>query len=434
MSIRPFRDIKRKLTKEISVGNVKIGGNNPISVQSMTNTLTKDIKKTVNQINQIAELGADLVRVSCPDENSTKALKEIVKHVSVPIIADIHFHYKRAIEAADNGAKCLRINPGNIGNENKVKEVINAAKNNNCSIRIGVNAGSLERDILEKYKEPCPEALVESALRNIGIIENEDFYNLKVSVKSSDVFLSIAAYKQLSLKTNYPLHLGITEAGSFLPGSIKSSIGFGALLLEGIGDTIRVSLSDDPVEEVKVGNEILKSLNLRNRGVKIISCPSCARQAFEVIDTVKILEDKLSHIKTPITLSIIGCVVNGPGEASQTDIGITGGGKGSNMPYLKGIETEKIATEMMTHPEDYKVFWGNVYSVYIKARTKRIPEAKKILDKFLKQKELSIREVLGKIKNANYADKVFTDYISYILILTYDTNLLEELTNEFLNS
>ena len=345
MSIRPFRDIKRNITKEINVGNVKIGGNNPISVQSMTNTLTKDIKKTVNQINQIAEVGADLVRVSCPDEDSTKALKEIVKHVSIPIIADIHFHYKRAIEAADNGASCLRINPGNIGNENKIKEVINAAKNNNCSIRIGVNAGSLERDILEKYKEPCPEALVESALRNIGIIENEDFYNLKVSVKSSDVFLSIAAYKQLSLKTNYPLHLGITEAGSFLPGSIKSSIGFGALLLEGIGDTIRVSLSDDPVEEVKVGNEILKSLNLRNRGVKIISCPSCARQAFEVIDTVKILEEKLSHIKTPITLSIIGCVVNGPGEASQTDIGITGGGKGSNMLYLKGIETEKIASE-----------------------------------------------------------------------------------------
>ena len=345
MSIRPFRDIKRKITKEINVGKVKIGGSNPISVQSMTNTLTKDIKKTVSQINQIAEVGADLVRVSCPDEDSAKALKEIVKHVSVPIIADIHFHYKRAIEAAENGASCLRINPGNIGNENKIKEVIKAAKNNNCSIRIGVNAGSLERDILEKYKEPCPEALVESALRNIGIIENEDFYNLKVSVKSSDVFLSIAAYKQLSSKTNYPLHLGITEAGSFLPGSIKSSIGFGTLLLDGIGDTIRVSLSDDPVEEIKVGNEILKSLNLRNRGVKIISCPSCARQAFEVIDTVKILEEKLSHIKTPITLSIIGCVVNGPGEASQTDIGITGGGKGSNMLYLKGIETEKIGTE-----------------------------------------------------------------------------------------
>tara|TARA_B100000965_G_scaffold382979_1_gene381769 strand:- start:453 stop:1553 length:1101 start_codon:yes stop_codon:yes gene_type:complete len=345
MSIRPFRDIKRKITKEISVGKIKIGGNNPISVQSMTNTLTKEIKKTINQINQISEAGADIVRVSCPDEDSTKALKEIIKNVSVPIVADIHFHYKRAIEAADNGAKCLRINPGNIGDQKKIKEVINAAKNNNCSIRIGVNAGSLEKDILEKYKEPCPEALVESALRNINIVENEDFFNFKVSVKSSDVFLSIAAYRQLSFKTNYPLHLGITEAGSFLPGSIKSSIGFGALLLDGIGDTIRVSLSDDPVEEVKVGNEILKSLNLRNRGVKIISCPSCARQAFEVIDTVKILEEKLAHIKTPITLSIIGCVVNGPGEASQTDIGITGGGKGNNMLYLKGVESEKIATE-----------------------------------------------------------------------------------------
>ena len=345
MSIRPFRDIKRKITKEITVGDVKVGGKNPISVQSMTNTLTKDIKKTINQINQISEVGADIVRVSCPDEESAKALKEIAKHASIPIVADIHFHYKRAIEAAENGAKCLRINPGNIGDQWKIKEIINAAKNNNCSIRIGVNAGSLEKDILEKYKEPCPEALVESALRNINIIESENFFNFKVSVKSSDVFLSIAAYKQLSLKTDYPLHLGITEAGSFLPGSIKSSIGFGALLLEGIGDTIRVSLSDDPVEEVKVGNEILKSLNLRNRGVKIISCPSCARQAFEVIETVKILEDKLSHIKTPITLSIIGCVVNGPGEAAQTDIGITGGGKGSNMLYLKGIETEKIATE-----------------------------------------------------------------------------------------
>tara|TARA_Y100001970_G_scaffold284634_1_gene402387 strand:- start:967 stop:2067 length:1101 start_codon:yes stop_codon:yes gene_type:complete len=345
MSIRPFRDIQRKLTKEINVGNVKIGGNNPISVQSMTNTNTKDIKKTVKQINNISELGADIVRVSCPDEDSTKALKEIVKHSQVPIVADIHFHYKRAIEAAENGAKCLRINPGNIGDQKRIKEVISAAKNNNCSIRIGVNAGSLEKDILEKYKEPCPEALVESALRNISIIENEDFFNFKLSVKSSDVFLSIAAYRQLSSKTDYPLHLGITEAGSFLPGSIKSSIGFGALLLDGIGDTIRVSLSDDPAEEVKVGNEILKSLNLRNRGVKIISCPSCARQAFQVIDTVKVLEEKLSHIKTPITLSIIGCVVNGPGEASQTDIGITGGGKGSNMLYLKGVETEKIATE-----------------------------------------------------------------------------------------
>tara|TARA_B100001123_G_C15185653_1_gene977177 strand:+ start:100 stop:1200 length:1101 start_codon:yes stop_codon:yes gene_type:complete len=345
MSIRPFRDIKRKKTKEINVGNVKIGGNNPISVQSMTNTLTKQVTKTINQINEIAEEGADIVRVSCPDEDSTIALKEITKNIQVPLVADIHFHYKRAIEAAEYGAKCLRINPGNIGDKNKIKEVIQAAKNNDCSIRIGVNAGSLEKDILEKYKEPCPEALVESALRNIQIIEDQDFFNFKVSVKSSDVFLSIAAYRQLSSKTNYPLHLGITEAGSFLPGSIKSSIGFGALLLDGIGDTIRVSLSDNPVEEIKVGNEILKSLNLRNRGVKIISCPSCARQAFQVIDTVKILEKKLAHIKTPITLSIIGCVVNGPGEAAQTDIGVTGGGKGSNMLYLKGVVSEKITTD-----------------------------------------------------------------------------------------
>ena len=342
MSIRPFRDIKRKKTKVISVGNVKIGGDNPISVQSMTNTITKDTKATINQINNIASEGADLVRVSCPDKESTLALKEISKHSSIPIIADIHFHYLRAIESAENGAKCLRINPGNIGDSKKIKEVISAAKNNNCSIRIGVNAGSLERDILEKYKEPCPEALVESALRNIKIIEDEDFYNFKISVKSSDVFLSIGAYKQLSKVTDYPLHLGITEAGSFLPGSIKSSIGLGTLLLDGIGDTIRVSLSDDPVEEVKIGNEILKSLNLRARGVKIISCPSCARQAFQVIDTVKILEEKLSHIKTPITLSIIGCVVNGPGEAAFTDIGITGGGKGNNMLYLKGVQMEKV--------------------------------------------------------------------------------------------
>ena len=345
MSIRPFRDIKRRKTKVINVGNVKVGGDNPISVQSMTNTLTKDIKKTIDQINKITDAGADIVRVSCPDEDSTSALKDIVKNVSVPVVADIHFHYKRAIEAAENGAKCLRINPGNIGDEKKIEEVVNAAKNNNCSIRIGANAGSLERDILEKYKEPCPEALVESALRNIKIIENKDFFNFKISVKSSDVFLSIEAYKQLSKLTDYPLHLGITEAGSFLPGSIKSSIGFGTLLLSGIGDTIRVSLSDDPVEEVKVGNEILKSLQLRNRGVKIISCPSCARQAFQVIDTVKKLEEKLSHIKAPITLSIIGCVVNGPGEAAQTDIGITGGGKGNNMLYLNGIETEKIASD-----------------------------------------------------------------------------------------
>jgi len=345
MSIRPFRDINRKKTKVVTVGSVKIGGDNPISVQSMTNTLTTDIEATINQINQITEAGGDLVRVSCPDKESTQALKKIIKSIKIPLVADIHFHYKRAIEAAENGANCLRINPGNIGEKSKIKEVIKAAKNNNSSIRVGVNAGSLEKDILEKFKEPCPEALVESALRNIRILEDEDFFNLKVSVKSSDVFLSIGAYRKLSEKTDYPLHLGITEAGSYLPGSIKSSIGFGSLLLDGIGDTIRVSLSDDPVKEINVGNEILKSLNLRNRGVKIISCPSCARQGFEVIKTVKILEEKLSHIKTPITLSIIGCVVNGPGEAAMTDIGITGGGKGNNMLYLSGLQTEKVLTK-----------------------------------------------------------------------------------------
>jgi len=345
MSLRPFRDIHRKKTKVINVGDVKIGGDNPISVQSMTNTLTTDIQATIKQINNIHEEGADLVRVSCPDKESSLALREITKYVSVPIIADIHFHYKRAVEAAENGAKCLRINPGNIGDKSKIHDVLSAAKNNGCSIRIGVNAGSLEKDILEKYKEPCPEALVESAKRNIKILEDQDFFNFKISVKSSDVFLSMAAYRQLSNVTDYPLHLGITEAGSFISGSIKSSIGLGSLLMDGIGDTIRISLSDDPVKEIKIGNEILKSLNLRNRGVRIISCPSCARQAFQVIDTVKTLEEKLSHIKTPITLSIIGCVVNGPGEAAMTDVGITGGGKGNNMLYLSGIQSEKVLSE-----------------------------------------------------------------------------------------
>ena len=344
MSLRPFRNINRKKTKVINVGDVKIGGDNPISVQSMTNTLTTDVKATISQINAIHEEGADIVRVSCPDEDSTKALKEITQNVSLPVIADIHFHYKRAIEAAENGAKCLRINPGNIGDKQKIHDVLSAAKNNNCSIRIGVNAGSLEKDILEKYKEPCPEALVESALRNIKVLEDQNFFNFKVSVKSSDVFLSIAAYRQLSKEMDYPLHLGITEAGSFVSGSIKSSIGLGTLLLDGIGDTIRISLSDDPVKEIKIGNEILKSLGLRNRGVKIISCPSCARQAFQVIETVKVLEEKLSHIKTPVTLSIIGCVVNGPGEAAMTDVGITGGGKGNNMLYLSGVQSKKVLT------------------------------------------------------------------------------------------
>ena len=342
MNIRPHRKIVRKKTRKITVGNVTVGGDSKISVQSMTNTLTTEVKNTINQINQLEEAGADIVRVSCPDTSSTKALKEIKKNTNLPIVADVHFHYQRAIEAAKNGAACLRINPGNIGSKDRVIDVLKAAKDFNCSVRIGVNAGSLDKTILEKYKEPCPDALVESAMYNVKLFEDNQFHNFKISVKSSDVLLSIKSYEKLSNLCDYPLHLGITEAGSYLPGSIKSSIGLGNLLMDGIGDTIRVSLSDDPVEEVKIGNEILKSIGLRNRGVKIISCPSCARQGFEVIETVKILENKLSHIKEPITLSIIGCVVNGPGEASQTDIGITGGGKDSNMLYLNGIQTKKL--------------------------------------------------------------------------------------------
>ena len=323
MEVRPHRKIKRKKTKKIMVGHVPVGGDSIITVQSMTNTITSDALSTIKQILELEEAGADIVRVSCPDEDSTKALKEIVKEVKVPIVADIHFHHKRAIEAAKMGASCLRINPGNIGNDNdRVKEIIKAAKDYNCSIRIGVNGGSLDKTLLEKYKEPCPEALVESAMYNIKLMEDSDFFNFKISVKSSDVFLAIKSYEQLSQKCDYPLHIGITESGGLLTGSIKSSIGVGQLLMQGIGDTIRISLSADPIEEIKAGYEILKSLSIRSRGVQIISCPSCARQAFPVIDTVKILEKELSHIKTPITLSIIGCVVNGPGEAAQTEIGL----------------------------------------------------------------------------------------------------------------
>ena len=343
MEVRPHRTIFRKKTKVIKVGNVAVGGNSVISVQSMTNTLTTDIKSTINQINSLEEAGADIVRVSCPDEASTKSLNEIVKEVNVPIVADIHFHYKRAIEAAKNGASCLRINPGNIGSKDRVLEIVRAAKDNDCSIRIGVNAGSLDKILLEKYKEPCPEALVESAQYNIRLLEDNDFFNFKISVKSSDIFLTVKAYKKLSEICNYPLHLGVTEAGGLLTGSIKSSIGIGQLLMDGIGDTIRVSLSSDPVDEVKAGYEILKSLGIRSRGVNIISCPSCARQAFPVIETVKLLEKRLSHIKKPVNLSIIGCVVNGPGEAAQTEIGLTGGGQNNNLLYLSGIPHTKVA-------------------------------------------------------------------------------------------
>jgi (E)-4-hydroxy-3-methylbut-2-enyl-diphosphate synthase len=347
MNVRPFRDIKRKKTRKIKVGKINVGGDAPISVQSMTNTLTTDIDGTIKQINQLEEAGADIVRVSCPDKDSSLSLKKIIESVNVPIVADIHFHYKRAIEAAVSGAQCLRINPGNIGSKERVSEILKAAKDYGCSIRIGINAGSLDKTLLEKYKEPCPEALVESALNNIKKLEDEDFFNFKISVKSSDVFLTTKAYRELASICDYPLHLGITEAGSLKSGSIKSSIGIGLLLMEGIGDTIRVSLSADPIEEVKVGFEILKSLNLRHRGVNIISCPSCARQAFPVIDTVKLLEEKLSHIKESITLSIIGCVVNGPGEASQTQIGLTGGGKGNHMMYLSGIPHHKVVSEQI---------------------------------------------------------------------------------------
>jgi (E)-4-hydroxy-3-methylbut-2-enyl-diphosphate synthase len=346
-SIRPWRTIARRQSRQINVGDVAVGGGAPISVQTMTNTDSSDIKATLNQVINCAEAGADIVRISCPDKNSTVALKEICKESPVPIVADIHFHYKRAIEAASAGAACLRINPGNIGNKERIKEVISAAKDNNCSMRIGVNGGSIERNLLEKYGEPCPEALIESGLNHIKILEDNDFFEFKISVKASDVFLAVAAYKGLSEATNAPLHIGITEAGGLIPGTIKSSVGLGNLLWAGIGDTLRVSLSADPVEEVKVGYEILKSLGLRHRGVTIISCPSCARQGFDVIKTVSLLEEKLAHIKTPLTLSVIGCVVNGPGEALMTDIGFTGGGKDSGMFYIDGKKVNKLANTGM---------------------------------------------------------------------------------------
>ena len=348
MSVRPYRDIYRRKSRQIRVGDVLVGGDAPIAVQTMTNTVTSDAEATIAQVRAAEEAGADIVRVSCPDEESTKALRQIVRAASVPIVADIHFHYKRAIEAAEAGAACLRINPGNIGSAERVREVVKAARDHGCSMRIGVNAGSLERHLLEKYGEPCPEAMVESALDHARILEDNDFREFKISVKASDVFLSVAAYQGLAEACDYPLHLGITEAGGMIGGSVKSSIGMGALLWAGIGDTIRVSLSADPVEEVKVGYEILKSLGLRRRGVTIISCPSCARQAFPVIKTVEVLEERLAHITTPMTLSIIGCVVNGPGEARETDIGLTGGAKGRNHKvYVGGIADHNVDDEKL---------------------------------------------------------------------------------------
>jgi (E)-4-hydroxy-3-methylbut-2-enyl-diphosphate synthase len=345
--IRPWRNIVRRRSRQIRVGKVAVGGDAPISVQTMTNTPTENVAATLDQIRRAAVAGADIVRVSTPDEASTAALRAICAESPVPIVADIHFHYRRAIEAAEAGAACLRINPGNIGSAERVREVVRAAKDHGCSIRIGVNAGSLERDLLEKYGEPCPEAMVESALDHMKLLQDNDFHEFKVSVKASDVFLAAAAYQQLAEATDAPIHLGITEAGGLVSGTVKSAIGLGALLWAGIGDTIRVSLSADPVEEVKVGFEILKSLGLRHRGVTIISCPSCARQGFDVIRTVAVLEERLAHITTPMSLSIIGCVVNGPGEALMTDIGFTGGGAGKGMVYLAGKQSHTMGNDRM---------------------------------------------------------------------------------------
>src|SRR6059058_5406545 len=349
-SIRPWRDIDRRKSRQIMVGSVPVGGDAPISVQTMTNTPTSDTKATIDQIRRCEDAGVDIIRVSCPDRDSTAALKEIVRAANVPIVADIHFHYKRALEAADAGAACLRINPGNIGSEERVKEVIAAARANGCAIRIGVNAGSLEKDLLEKYGEPCPEALVESALDHIRILEDHGFREYKVAVKASDVFLAVAAYQQLAGQVDCPLHLGVTEAGGLIGGTVKSSIGMGSLLWAGIGDTIRVSLSAVFFFKQKTAYEILKSLGLRSRGVRVVSCPSCARQGFDVIRTVERLEERLSHIRTPMSLSVLGCVVNGPGEARETDIGITGGGNGKHMVYLSGVTDHHVKDgEMIDH-------------------------------------------------------------------------------------
>ncbi|WP_338505397.1 flavodoxin-dependent (E)-4-hydroxy-3-methylbut-2-enyl-diphosphate synthase [Sphingomonas kaistensis] len=346
-SLRPWRHIERRKSRQIMVGNVPVGGDAPITVQTMTNTLTSDAKATIEQIRRCEEAGADIIRVSCPDVESTAALREIVRKATVPIVADIHFHYRRALEAADAGAACLRINPGNIGSSERVAEVVRAAKANGCAIRIGVNAGSLEKDLLEKYGEPCPEALVESALDHIRILEDHGFRDYKVAVKASDVFLAVAAYTELASQVDCPLHLGITEAGGLIGGTVKSSVGLGMLLWSGIGDTIRVSLSAEPEEEVRVGYELLKSLGIRSRGVRVISCPSCARQGFDVIRTVEKLEERLQHIRTPMSLSVLGCVVNGPGEARETDIGVTGGGNGKHMVYLSGVTDHHVADENM---------------------------------------------------------------------------------------
>ncbi|MCW3797644.1 flavodoxin-dependent (E)-4-hydroxy-3-methylbut-2-enyl-diphosphate synthase [Sphingomonas sp. BN140010] len=371
-AIRPWRTIDRRPSRQIMVGKVPVGGDAPITVQTMTNTPTSDANATIGQIRRCEEAGVDIIRVSCPDADSTAALRDIVRAAEVPIVADIHFHYKRALEAADAGAACLRINPGNIGSPERVAEVVRAAKANGCSIRIGVNAGSLEKHLLEKYGEPCPDALVESALDHVRLLEEHDFREYKISVKASDVFLAVAAYTQLAGELDCPLHLGITEAGGLIGGTVKSSVGLGMLLWSGIGDTIRVSLSAEPEEEVRVGYEILKSLGIRNRGVRVISCPSCARQGFDVIRTVERLEERLQHIRTPMSLSVLGCVVNGPGEARETDIGITGGGNGRHMVYLSGVTDHHVQDDGMI---DHIVRLVEAKAAEIEAAQALVPEA-----------------------------------------------------------
>lgn len=368
---RPWRAIDRRVSRKIKVGSVEVGGDAPITVQSMTNTLTADAAATIGQIRQLEEAGADIVRVSCPDEESTAALPQIVRAAKVPIVADIHFHYKRGIEAAKAGAACLRINPGNIGSPERVREVIQAARDHGCSMRIGVNAGSLERHLLEKYGEPCPDAMVESALDHARILQDHDFHEFKISVKASDIFMTVAAYQQLADAIDCPLHVGVTEAGALRNGTVKSAIGMGSLLWAGIGDTIRVSLAADPVEEIKVGFDLLKSLGLRHRGVNIIACPSCARQGFNVIKTVETLEQRLAHVSTPLSLSIIGCVVNGPGEALMTDLGFTGGGAGAGMVYMAGKPDHKQGNEGMI---DHIVELVEAKAAQIEA-DKRTPQA-----------------------------------------------------------
>jgi (E)-4-hydroxy-3-methylbut-2-enyl-diphosphate synthase len=343
--------IKRRVSRQIMVGNVAVGGDAPISVQSMTNTDTCDVAATVAQIKRLEAACADIVRVSVPSMEAAEAFREIRSQVAVPLVADIHFDYKIALKVAEYGVDCLRINPGNIGREDRVRAVIDAAKDRNIPIRIGVNAGSLEKELQRKYGEPTPEALVESAMRHIDILDKLDFQDFKLSVKASDVFMAVAAYRLIASQIEQPLHLGITEAGALRGGTVKSSVGLGMLLMDGIGDTIRVSLAADPVEEIKVGYEILKSLKLRSKGINFIACPSCSRQNFDVIGTMNELEARLEDVTTPLDVAVIGCIVNGPGEAKEADIGLTGGTP-NNLVYVAGQKDHKVQNpELVDHLE-----------------------------------------------------------------------------------